>query len=823
MRNPAAAHFGRIHLAGEADRVTRLELFLDLVFVYAFLNVTGVTAEQFNVAGVPRGMLLLVLLWWCWVHYAWLGNTVRLNRGLLPAVTFGLAATLFVMALTVREAFVDRPGGLAGPLVFAAGYVVARGGPLLVAALALRHRPELRRLFRRVWPPAAAGMLLVLASALLPALTDDRLLRDWTRFGLVVLAILIEYGGVYVAGIGAWRLRSIPYWVERHSLIILIGFGETIISVGLSQGAGVAQPVTWPVIAGVLASVLLIGTLWWTYFDIARFAAEQALERVSGARRTRLARDAYSYLHLPMMAGLILVSLGLKHALVQLRIPSEPEALGPVVTYGGVVLYLVGLFAFEVRTLRLFGRSPMLGIALTLALLPIAIGLPVLPQLVLLVAALGVMALSDATVFRHKHWELHAHIDTVSEKGTGVTPKELFLDLVFVYAFLQVSALMSDDPTWSGLLRGLLVLAVLWAAWCTYVWLASSVRSEAAVVRGAIVTVVAVTAVISIAVPQAFADAAGGLSGPVVFVACYGMIRLLALAAIWVASQRRGEMVRRTNVALASAPTLLALALLVVAALVPHPVGDIRHLSPLRVALWMAAIAIDLVVPLVIRPHRWRIWSAPHWADRFSLIVIIGLGEAVIAIGAAVFYSPVSARIIVAAVLGTALLGVLWWLYFGCDAEIAERTLEVRQGVARATLARDAYIYLHLPMIAGIVLVSLGLRKVMGVLGTQPFFVASPPLYPVAHVALFGGMLLFLVADEAFWWRVTRSLRPRRVVTALVVAALAPLAAGLAPLVALSALVGAGLVLVGLEVTRGADLRRSSPPPAEPAETAERW
>ncbi|MEW2381237.1 low temperature requirement protein A [Micromonospora sp. NPDC047707] len=816
------AYFGRIHLAGRAEGVTRLEFFLDLVFVYAFLNVTGVTAEQFNVAGVPRGMLLLVLLWWCWVHYAWLGNVVRLNRGVLPAVTFGLAATLFVMALTVREAFVDRPGGLPGPLVFAVGYVVARGGPLLVAALALRHRPELRRQFRRVWPPAIAGMLLVLASALLPALTDDRLLRDWTRFGLVVLAIVIEYAGVYAAGTGAWRLRSIPYWAERHSLIILIGFGETIISVGLSQGAAVAQPVTWPVIAGVLLSVVLIGTLWWTYFDIARFAAEQALGQVSGARRTRLARDAYSYLHLPMMAGLILVSLALKHALAQLRIPSEPDALGPMVLYGGVVLYLVGLFAFEVRTLRLFGRSPLLGIVLTLALLPVAVGLPVLPQLVLLTVGVGVMAISDATVFRHKHRELHAHIGTPSEEGTGVTPKELFLDLVFVFAFLQVSALMSDDPTWSGLLRGLLVLAVLWSAWSTYVWLATSVRAETAAVRAAIVTVVAVTAVISIAVPQALADAAGGLSGPVVFVTCYAVIRLLALAALWLTSHSRGERVRRGNVGRMAAPTLLALALLVVAALAPHPVGDIRQLSPLRVTLWVAAIGIDIMGPLIIRPHRWRIMSARHWADRFSLIIIIGLGEAVIAIGAAVFYSPVSNRIVVAAVLGTALLGVLWWLYFGCDAEIAERTLAERHGAARGALARDAYLYLHLPMIAGIVLVSLGLRKVMMVLGTQAFFVASPPLYPVAHVALYGGVLLFLVADEAFWWRVTGDLRPRRVVTALVVAALAVVTAGLSPLVTLSALVGAGLLLVVVEVTRGADLRRPAPSPGSAGAAGQR-
>ncbi|RKN49386.1 low temperature requirement protein A [Micromonospora endolithica] len=816
MRNSEpVAHFGRIHLAEPAAGVSRLELFVDLVFVYAFLNVTSVTAEQFNLAGVPRGMLLLALLWWCWVHYAWLGNAVRLTRGALPAVMFGLTATLLVMALTVREAFVDRPGGLPGPLVFALGYVVVRGGPLLVTTLALRHDAGKLRQFRRAWRPAAAGMLLLLASAILPGMIDDRLVRDMTRFGLVVLALAVDYGGIFVIGTGAWRLRSIPYWAERHSLIILIGFGETIISIGLSQGAAVAQPLTWSVIAGVLVSVLLVGLLWWTYFDVARFAAEQALERLSGARRARLARDAYSYLHLPMMAGLILVSLGLKTALTQLRIPSEPTLLGPLVLYGGVALYLTGLFAFEARTLRIVGRSPLVGVVLSIGLLPVATGLPVLGQLALLVAATGTMALADATVFRRRHHRLHQHIDLAGEKGSGVTPKELFLDLVFVYAFLQVSALLAEDPTWSGLLRGMLVLTVLWWAWCAYVWLAGAIRSEAAVVRVMTVVVVAVTAVISIAVPQALADVTGGLPGPLVFVACYAAIRLSQVAALGVTAWRERDPDRRAQALATMWPSLLALAVLLAAALVPQPVGDIRLLSPLRAGLWLVAIAIDLGGVRLVDVARWRIWSAPHWCERFGLIVIIGLGEALIAIGTAVAYSPVSGRIVLAAVLGTALLGGLWWTYFGGDADVGEHVLAGRTGRTRIALARDAYAYLHLPMIAGIVLISLGLRKTMGGLGAQPVLVASPPLGAVPHLALFGGVLLYLVAVEGYWRIVTGRLRRRRLLTAAAVAALIPVTAGTGPLAALGVLVATVLLLVAFEAP--GDRKRGDPDgPAAP-------
>ncbi|MEV1146647.1 low temperature requirement protein A [Micromonospora sp. NPDC049799] len=380
-----------------------------------------------------------------------------------------------------------------------------------------------------------------------------------------------------------------------------------------------------------------------------------------------------------------------------------------------------------------------------------------------------------------------------------------------MYAFLQVSALLAEDPTWSGLLRGLLVLTVLWWAWCAYVWLACAVRSEAAVVRGVMVVVVAVTAVISIAVPQALADARGGLYGPLVFVTCYAVLRLSQIAALWVTAWRERDPDRRAQAVATTWPALLALAVLLAAALVPEPVGDIRLLSPTRVALWLVAIAVDLGGARLVNVARWRIWSAPHWSDRFSLIVIIGLGEAVIAIGAAVVYTPVSGRIVVAAVLGTALLGALWWVYFGRDADVGEHALADRTGRARIALARDGYAYLHLPMIAGIVLVSLGLRKTMGGLGTQALFVDTPPLGAVPHLALFGGVLLYLVADEVFWRMATGGWRRQRLLTAAAVAALMPLTVPIGPLAALGVLVGAVLLLVAVEASGGAGVRRDDP------------
>ncbi|NYF57419.1 low temperature requirement protein A [Micromonospora purpureochromogenes] len=800
--------FGRIELAGEGDGVSRLELFVDLVFVYAFLNVTGVISEQFNPAGVPRGLLILVLLWWCWVRYAGLGSAVRLDRGFVPALIFAGSATLLVMSLTVREAFGDQPGGLSGPLVFAVGYALVQGGGLALGSWARWSDPGSRQQFRRVWLPAGAGIVLLLAGALVPSGTADDTAREWIRFALVGAAVLVEYVGFALVGVGSWRIRSITYWAERHGLIILIAFGETILSVGLSQGAAIAQPLTWPVIAGVLLSVMLVGTLWWTYFDVARFAAEQALHDVTGPRRTLLARDAYSYLHLPMVGGLILVSLGLKYVLGELRVPSDRSpTLGLAALYGGVVLYLAGLIAFELRTLRLLGRSPILGVALVVAAAPLAAGAPVLAKLALVAAATAAMALSDVTVFRHKHRRLHAALGPAGREPPGVTPKELFFDLVFVYAFLQVAAVMAEDPRWPGLLRGLLVLTVLWWAWAAYAWLSNTVRAETPAVRGVMLLAVAVTAVITIAIPQAFNDAVGGLSGPVLFVGCYAVIRLLHLGSFWAVT--RAEPALRGRVLPMAVPTLTALALLIAAALVPEPVGDVRLLSPVRAGLWLLAIAIDLSAGVALLPPPWRIPSASHCADRYSLIVIIALGEAVISMGAAVMYTPISLRIVVASALGTALLAALWWWYFDVDSTAGEHALDRAEGARRTTLARIGYGYLHLPMIAGIVLVSLGLRTTMSVLGTHGLLTATPPLRWPAHLALFGGVALFLLADQLFWWRLTGGLRWIRAAATLALLALIPLTVGVGPLLALALLVAACLALILAETLGAAPLRQA--------------
>ncbi|MGW4502776.1 low temperature requirement protein A [Micromonospora sp. NPDC004336] len=801
---------GRIQLVGESSAVSRIELFLDLIFVFGFITVSSLAAADLSVESLVQGGVLLALLWSCWMSYAWLGNAVRVDLGVMPVVVFALAASVLVVGVTLEEAFADEPGGLRGPLLLVSCYLTVRCGTLLVATIAVWRDPAVRRRRLQAWWPPLASAPLLLAAGLLPtdAFGDDgQQTREWTRFALVLAAIVVDYVGVRIIGVVWWRVRSVKHWTERFQLIVLVAFGEIIISAGRGQSVGAVTPVTWGVVGGAVLSMLLVGVLWWTYFDIARFGAEDALERTSGAARARLARDAYAYLHLPMIVGLTLLSVGLKHTFEDLAfesIRSEPP-LGLFALYGGVALYLLALIAFERRTMGIWGRGPIVGLVLVLALAPVAAHTPVVVELGLLAAAVVSLVLLDRTVFRLRHRALHRRIEPVTERLSGVTPKELFLDLVFVYAFLQVTQLMTVRPGWRALAEGIALLVLVWWAWCCYAWLGSALRTESAPARLLLLGAAASILVIAVAVPVIFDDMAGGLSGPLVFVTCYGIARALNIAAFWMLARRdrafRGQVVRF------AIPAAVALALLYAASLWPsEEPGDF---AGLRAGLWVAAIVVDLGSGYLLSARHWPVRSAEHWADRFGLIILVALGGAIVSTGASVSNRAVSAPMIVATVLGLVVVAMLWWVYFDVDATAGQRGLQSLQDGDRSRLALEAYVYTHLPMIIGVVLVALGLRKTVAEIER----VDGPVGWSMSHLTLYGGVIVFLFGDKAFWWRIQRRFRRRRLAMILTLAALTVATTVVSPLAGLAVLAAVLTAFTTVEAVGTRRLRNAANDP----------
>ena len=363
-----------------------------------------------------------------------------------------------------------------------------------------------------------------------------------------------------------------------------------------------------------------------------------------------------------------------------------------------------------------------------------------------------------------------------AERERRVTPLELFFDLVFVFAFTQVTTFIADDPAWGGLARGLLVLAALWWAWAAYAWLTNTLDPEEGAVRLAMFAVMAAMLVVSLAVPGAFGE------DGVLFGIAYFAARALHLALYAVAGRDDPDLL--SAVARITPTAVASPALLVVAGFLD---GDAQ------LALWIVAMAGDFFGALLGRGQGWRV-SPAHFAERHALIVIIAIGESIVAVGVGARGLELNAAEIAAAVLGIVVAAALWWTYFDWVSIVAERLLSDAQGIERAVLARDVYSYLHLPMVAGIVLFALAMKETLAHVHDE--------LATIPTVGLCGGLALYFAGHVAMRFRISRTFGHGRPVAVVLLLALFPVALAVAALVALALACTVCVALVSYEAIR---------------------
>ena len=370
----------RVEAVAEDQRVTPIELFFDLVFVFALTQVTALMAADLTLRGLVRGLLVLVLLWWCWVGYSWLANLVRADEGVGRVAMFGAMAAMFVLALSVPEAFDDLPGGLDGPVVVAVGYFAVRALHLAIFWLAASGDDGLRRQLLRFAPSVIASTALLLVASQLDGAAQT---AGW------IAALLADYVGTVLAGASGWRLNSAGHFAERHGLIVIVALGESIVAIGVGVAA---LPVSWPIVVASVLGLAVAASLWWAYFDVVALVAERVLHRARGEERSRLARDSYSYLHLPMVAGVVLVALGMKKVLeyvgdAEAHDLADSLALVPTAAlYGGASLYLLAHVAFRLRNVHTVNAPRVVVAGALAALVPLGDRLPALGALGLLAA-----------------------------------------------------------------------------------------------------------------------------------------------------------------------------------------------------------------------------------------------------------------------------------------------------------------------------------------------------------------------------------------------------------------------------------------------------
>ena len=354
----------------EGERVMPLELFFDLVFVLALTQCTALMAGKPTWSGLAEGMLVLAVLWWSWTGYTWLTSVVDPEEGAVRLAIFAAMAALLIVAICVPDAF----GSLA--LEFALAYGAVRGGQIALFVLASRDDPALRKSVTGLALSTAIGVGLLIGASFLDGLAQGAL---WA------LALLLDMGGPYLFGSEGWKL--VPgHFAERHGLIIIIALGESIVAIG----SGADTSLTVGIAAAAVVGILLSATLWWAYFDVVALVSARRLVRATeGREQNELARDSYSYLHFPMVAGVVLVAVSLKKTLADV---DDPLAIVPAFALlGGVAFYLLGLVGFRWRHVHTINRQRLLLALAMFALLPAAVELPALATLAIVTVLLCAM------------------------------------------------------------------------------------------------------------------------------------------------------------------------------------------------------------------------------------------------------------------------------------------------------------------------------------------------------------------------------------------------------------------------------------------------
>jgi len=369
------------------QRVTPLELFFDLVFVFGLTQVTTVLSNNPTWHGLAHGLLLLCALWWAWASYAWLTNITDPNDALVWGTMLVAMAAMFVASLAAPTVF-TRHG-----VVFGVAFLIVAAMHPALYAVAARGDHDLLAAIARTTPLSLGGAVLILGAGF----ADGSL-----KSGLWAAALVVGLLGPLLIGVSGWRVQP-AHFVERHGLIVIIAIGESLVAIGF--GARETR-LTLGVIAAAVLGFVVAASFWLAYFDFFTIRAEQLLESRSGGRRTALARDTFTYLHLPMVGGIVLFAFAMKTTLAHLG--KELPAVPAVALCLGPALYLFAFVGVRVRVTGNLGRGRLVAGIACAALIPVALIVPAIVGLSLVTVVWVVLHAYELIWWREARAETRA-------------------------------------------------------------------------------------------------------------------------------------------------------------------------------------------------------------------------------------------------------------------------------------------------------------------------------------------------------------------------------------------------------------------------------
>lgn len=340
-------------------RVTYVELFFDLVFVFAITQISHTLLAHFTPLGVLQTTILFLAVWWVWIYTSWITNWLDPERTPVRVMLFGLMIAGLLLSTSIPKAFESRG------LTFALAFVVMQVGRSFYTYWSIpRSQPGWRMNLLRITCWLACSGVFWIAGGL----ADGQ-----TRLMLWIVAVGIEYCGplfrFWFPGLGAtpyadWDVEG-GHMAERCGLFIIIALGESIVVTGATFASAAW---TAPTIAGFVVALIGSIAMWWVYFHI---GAEAGAEQISHSEETgRLARLAYTYLHLPIVAGIVVSAVG--DELLLAHPDGHTDAKTILSMIGGPLLFLIGTILFKRSIRGIFQLSHIAGIAMLIVLIPFA-------------------------------------------------------------------------------------------------------------------------------------------------------------------------------------------------------------------------------------------------------------------------------------------------------------------------------------------------------------------------------------------------------------------------------------------------------------------
>jgi low temperature requirement protein LtrA len=315
----------------EERKTSYLELFFDLVFVFAFTQVTALILEDTSAAGFARAALVLAMVWWAWSAYTWMTNAIDIENIVTRLLVFAAMAAGFFMALAVPDAYADEGAW------FAVAYFVVRVLNSALFSWGVRHDPVQLRATLRLGPWFLVAAFVALAGGFV-----DSDLRPWVWLA----SLAIDVTGTLTVARAGWKV-SASHFAERFALIVIIALGESIVAIGIGA-AGLARD--WTFALSVVVAFAGVVSLWWTYFDVTAVSVARSFAATRPEDRGRFARDVFTYFHFPIVLGIIFYAVAAEKTLAHPRDPLSDAgrwALGL-----GVALFLLGLVLMRLRVVR---------------------------------------------------------------------------------------------------------------------------------------------------------------------------------------------------------------------------------------------------------------------------------------------------------------------------------------------------------------------------------------------------------------------------------------------------------------------------------------